>query len=70
MSPKNGTTIDLTVTSESDMMSVNNNDDKSVLTIASIENPKQYSQPAAYNSYYSTHTPITVESAVSPASFK
>ena len=45
-SPQNGTNIDLTVTSESDPMSVDNTDDELVLTISLIDTPKPYSQPS------------------------
>ena len=46
MSPKNGITIDLTVTSASDPMSVDNTDDDLVLTKAPIDTTKPYSKPA------------------------
>ena len=37
MSPKNGTTVDLTVPSSSDPMSVNNTDNELVSTIETID---------------------------------
>ena len=51
MSPKNGITIDLTVTSAYNLMSVDNTDDELVLTRAPIDNPKPSSQPTAATSY-------------------
>ena len=46
MYPKNGTTIDLTVTSASDPMSVDKTDDELVSTRAPIETDKPSTQPA------------------------
>ena len=69
MYPQNGTTIDLTATSESDRMSLDNIDDESVLTRAPIDNPKPYFKPAATTSYFSIYTPRTASiSAPSPSS--
>ena len=59
MSPKNGTTVDLTVPSSSDPMSVNNTDNELVSTIAPIETAKPSSQPYTATSYSSSYTPIT-----------
>ena len=63
MSPKDGTTIDLTVTSEYDPMSVNNTENELVLTREPIDIPKQNSQPAAATSYYSSYTTITTSTS-------
>ena len=66
MSPKKCTTIYLTVASESDPMSVDNNDDKLVFKIAPIETSKPSCQPYTATSYYSSYTPrITSTSALS-----
>ena len=67
MSPQNGTTIDLTVTSSYAPITVYSTDDESVLTIASIYTAKPYSQPTTYNSSSSTSTPKTLsKSVISP----
>ena len=69
MSSKKVTSIDLTVISSSDTMSVDNNYDELVVTISSMDNDKPSSQPATYNLSYSSLTPITVsESALYPSS--
>ena len=47
VSPKNGTTIDINVTTVSDPMSVDNTNDIYVLTRALFDTPKPCSQPAA-----------------------
>ena len=47
VSTQNGITIDLTLTSASDPMSVGNNYDELVLTRAPIDTPKTHSQPSA-----------------------
>ena len=60
MSIKNGTTVDLTVTSASDPMSVDNNDDELVSTISPIETTKPSSKPATYNSSTLSYTARTV----------
>ena len=54
MSPKNGTTIDLTVTSASDPMSVDKTDDELVSTRAPIETAKPSSRPSTATSSYSS----------------
>ena len=59
MSPKYDTTIDLNVTSASDPMSVDNNDDELVLTRAILETPKTYDQPSTATSHSSRYTPRT-----------
>ena len=46
MSPKNGTTVDLTITSAYDPMSLVSTDDKFVSTRTPICTYKPYSQPA------------------------
>ena len=51
ISPKNGSTIDLTVTSASDPMSLYNTDDELFILRAPIDNPKPSSQPTAATSY-------------------
>ena len=50
ISPKNGSTIDLTVTSASDIISVDNTNDELVIKIALIETPKPFSRPAVTTS--------------------
>ena len=47
MSPKNGTTIYLTVTTSSVLVSVDTTLGEYVLKIAPVKTPKQSSQPAA-----------------------
>ena len=59
MTPRNGVTIDLTLTTEFDLRSVGNNDYESVLTRAPIQNPKPSHQPAAVTLSYSICTPRT-----------
>ena len=69
MTPRNGTTIDLTVTTVSVPMSVDNIVDKSVLTRAPVETHKQSFQPAYNTSSFSIYTLITDSiSALSPIS--
>ena len=46
MYPQNGTTIDITVTSASDTMSVDNTEDVLVSTRAPIDTDKPYYKPA------------------------
>ena len=53
MTPKNDTTIDLTITTASDNISVDNTYDGYFLTRAPIDTPKPSSQPAAATSSYS-----------------
>ena len=68
MSPKNSTTIDVTVTSAYDLMSVDNTDDKLVIIRSQIDNPKLSSQPAYNSSSYSSYTPRTASTyALSPS---
>ena len=68
MSPKNGTAIDLTVTSSSDPMSVDNIDDELVLTREPIETSKLSSQPANDFSSSLRYTLITASiSALYPS---
>ena len=59
MTPKNGTTVDLNVNTESDLMPVDNTDDEYVLTISPIDNPKIPTQPAAATSYSLRYNLIT-----------
>ena len=59
MIPQNGTTIGLTVTTASDHISVDNNDDESILTRAPIETPKPSYQPSASTSSSSRYTQRT-----------
>ena len=56
MSPQKGSTINLTVTSASDTMSVCNYDNELVITRAPSYTSKSYSQTSA-PSYYSNYTP-------------
>ena len=66
MSPKNWTTIDLTVTAEYDPMLVDNTDDELVSTIAPVETDKPSYQPTT--SYYSSYTTITASKyTISPS---
>ena len=68
MSPQNDTTIDWTITSVSDLMSVDNTDNESVLTRAPIETPKPYYKHDAPNSYSSRYNPRTASaSKISPS---
>ena len=67
MKHQNGTTVDLSVTTSYDPMSVDNTDDESVLTRPPIDNPKPYSQPDADTSSSSGYTSRTAStSALSP----
>ena len=59
MPPQNGTTIDLTVTSESDPMSVDNADDELFIVRETIETPKPFYQPDYATSSYSSSNPRT-----------
>ena len=59
MTPKNDTSIDLNVTTESYTMSVDNTYYESVLTRAPIETPKTSSQPAADTLSSSRYNPRT-----------
>ena len=59
MSPKKGTTIDLTVTSTYDPMPVDNTGDKLVSARAQIDTAKAYYQPATSNLFSSSSTPRT-----------
>ena len=59
MSPQNGTTIDLTVTSASDTISVDNNDHELVLTGEPIDTPKLSYKLASATSSSLISTPRT-----------
>ena len=58
-SPKNGTNIDLSVTSAFDPMSVDNTYDELVSTRAPIKIDKPFSRPATNNSSSASYTPRT-----------
>ena len=63
MSPQKGNTIDLTITSAYDPISVDNTDDKLIITRAPIETDKLYYKSAACTSYYSSSNPITASTS-------
>ena len=59
VSPKNGTTVDLRVTSVSDPTSVDNNYGELVSTRELIDTDKPYNQPDTVNSSSLSYTPRT-----------
>ena len=68
MYPQNGTNIDLTLTSASDTISVDNTEDYLVSIRAPIDTDKPYYHPDTYTSYSSSYTPRTSsKSALSPS---
>ena len=68
ISPKNSTTIDLTATSESDPMSVDNTDFELVSTVSSIKTSQPSSKLTTATSYYSRiYSKTASTSALSPS---